>query len=172
MKEFFARAMIWAAMVLSVSPVAASDLGEDQRFDTAGFLTDCTGHVPNGQYSIVMDGQCVSQAVKFCNLSLDLHGLQECVAEATGWLNSDAVREREKGSTLGSPEIAEMLSYERPSTSVLGMQIDRLNNFDCKNVQDRELTQEVLCAYGDALAAWHEARELRRASERRIFANE
>ncbi|QAX30170.1 hypothetical protein [Leisingera sp. NJS204] len=153
-KNSFLAAGAAAALV---SPIQAA--GEVQAlFDTAGFLNACTGFVSNGAFALPMDSQCVTQAVRMCNLSHEMKAQQYCVESTAVWMEED-----------GDKIIRQMPGFDRSvleSSGAAGLSLplpELSAEPDCTKMSDPSLTSEILCRYSDALSEWLKLRTMMRS---------
>jgi|GEM_PF-4547891 len=146
------------ALGSAASPAAAD--GERSQFDTAGYLSACTGFVPDVGFAVPMDSQCVSQAVRMCNLSQEMKALQHCADSAAAWLEAD-----------GASIVSQMPGFDKSvldgnGPAGLSLPILALGDTpDCTKVSDPNLPTAVACRYSEALSKWLKLRILMRSEE-------
>ncbi|UWR81288.1 hypothetical protein K4K97_04950 [Phaeobacter inhibens] len=139
-------------------PVSAD--GELYPFDIDGFLSACTEFVQDVDYALPMDTQCVSQAVRMCNLSQEMKALQHCADSAAAWLAADGARI----VSLMPGFDKSVLDGSGPAG--LSLPIPTLGDApDCTQVSDHNLPAEVACRYSEALSEWLKLRILMRSEE-------
>ncbi|WP_405112339.1 hypothetical protein L0Z65_08420 [Phaeobacter sp. BS52] len=151
---FFAITTIFVVLGRTASPLAADS--EPHLFDTAGFLSSCTGFVPDVDYALPMDTQCISQAVRMCNLSHELQVLKRCVDSAAAWMETDSAR-----------IITQMPGFDMSvfdDNGLVGPPLSALGEVpDCTKVSDPNLSSETVCRYSEALSHWLKLRILMRS---------
>ncbi|UWQ52588.1 hypothetical protein [Leisingera caerulea] len=150
----FAIAASVFALGMVSPPEATGD--EHSHFDTPGFLSACTVFVPDVAFAVPMDTQCVSQAVRMCNLSREMKALQHCADLAAAWMEAD-----------GASIVSQMPGFDE---SVLddnwheGLSLPALADApDCTKVFDPNLPPETACRYSEALSEWLKLRILLRS---------
>lgn len=154
------------ALGSAASPAAAAG-GEQFQFDTAGFLSACTGFVPDVGYAVPMDTQCVSQAVRMCNMSQEYKALQDCVDSSAAWLEADGAR-----------IVSQMPGFDKSvldgnGLAGLSLPMPALGDVpDCTKISDPNLPSEVVCRYSEALSEWLKLRVLMRSEDMTGEANQ
>ncbi|MFV1594392.1 hypothetical protein VWZ88_17715 [Phaeobacter sp. JH20_36] len=135
---------------------AASE--ETPVFDTAGFLSACSGFVPDVGFAVPMDTQCVSQAVRMCNMSQENKALQYCVESASAWVEADGAR-----------IVSLMPGFDKSvldGSGPAGLRMPALGEVpDCTKVSDPNLPSDVACRYSEALLEWLKLRILMRGEK-------
>ncbi|APG46429.1 hypothetical protein [Phaeobacter porticola] len=127
-------------------------------FDTAGFLSACAGFVPDVGYAVPMDTQCVSQAVRMCNLSQEMKALQHCADSAAAWLEADGAR-----------IVSQMPGFDKSvlddnGPAGLSLPMPAMGDApDCTKTSDPNLSSETVCRYSEALSEWLKLRILMRS---------
>jgi hypothetical protein len=156
--------------VLSVFAACACTLGasfpltaageETPVFDTAGFLSACTGFVPDVGSAVPMDTQCVSQVVRMCNMSLENNALQYCVDSAAAWLEADGAR------IVGQMPGFDKSVLDGNGPAGLSLSMPALGDApDCTEISDPNLPAELVCRYSEALSEWLKLRVLMRSED-------
>ncbi|UWQ31497.1 hypothetical protein K3555_12890 [Leisingera sp. M527] len=146
------------ALGSAASPAVAGD--ELSQFDIAGFLSACSGFVPDVGFAVPMDTQCVSQAVRMCNLSQEMKALQHCADSAAAWLEADGAR-----------IVSQMPGFDKSvldgnGPAGLSLPMPAMGDApDCTKISDPNLPSEVVCRYSEALSEWLKLRVLMRSED-------
>lgn len=165
--RFFAKTIILCIAQVSLS--FGSVMAEEQPvpvFDTKGFVSECTSFVPDVAYAPVMDGECISQTIKLCHLSLDLKGWDHCVHEVTDWMMTEIDRFNSTDPDAGLAALEEFGTFDFDLSLISAILPDEMANFDCNQMQDVGVSPDTLCKYAEALEGWHKSRIVSRSSAR------
>jgi hypothetical protein len=160
MKQPGLCAIITSACALNVASPVVAAADEKNRFDTAGFLQSCTGHVPDVGFAVPMDTQCISQAVRMCNMSFEMRGLQRCVEGAAIWMEADGARIASQIPGFDNSVL------EGKGPTALSLPMPGLANApDCTTLSDPNLPADTACRYSEALSDWLKLRVLQRSDD-------
>ena len=142
------KKMLWATACLAFTTQPLWGQQSTQSvFDVNSFLEACTDHVPDVAFAIPMDGECISQAQKMCDLATQNASPGKCLAEVTEWMQVDTA----EGWRL-MPEEEPIAADESPRGP------------DCKTLDVEGGSTESLCDYTEALSVWHAMRITERAN--------
>ncbi|MES0861790.1 hypothetical protein ABLN87_05485 [Ruegeria sp. SCPT10] len=170
---FELRSLLILASSLGAISIATQTMAADpERYDTVAFLRACTDLVPNVDYSLPMDVECISQSHRMCELADPDAEAERCVLVVSKWMRNETISEW--------PEIPEeaRLGYEDPPTAqdvirdakrifdneILAQFAPAMT--DCEDIQIEGVSEQDACGYADALAGWLALRILQRANER------
>ncbi|GGH21637.1 hypothetical protein SAMN05444007_102392 [Cribrihabitans marinus] len=162
MRQMSVPIFISAAITLLFCPPSNAQQATSP-FDTRGFLDACAGFVPDVDFAIPMDGQCVNQARKMCSLAFGMSENEVCLKDVTAWLQDETHR-----IWQSLPEDARG-KYDEPPTGQqmaedgfgpdLGQSLP-----DCEDVEIPDVSAGVVCDYFQAVPTWHAVRIMQRSA--------
>lgn len=167
------RSMIVLATVLSAANMATQTEAADlDGFDTTAFLQACTDLVPNVDYALPMDSECISQSHRMCELADPSAEAERCISVVSKWMRDETISKWSQipeENRLGYEDPLAAKELKNDAERVFGNGV--LAEFapaipDCEAVQVEGVSEQVVCSYADALAGWLTLRILQRATER------
>jgi len=156
----------------AVSLATQTEAVDPDRFDTVAFLQACSDLVPNVEYALPMDVECIGQGHRMCELADPSAEAEKCVSVVSSWMRDETISKW--------PQIPEKnrLGYEDPPAAQEIIR-DAKRKFDndllaqfapafpeCEDAQIEGVSEQVVCGYADAMAGWLTLRILQRATER------
>ncbi len=164
--------LILATALGAVSLATHTEAANPDRFDTVAFLRACTDLVPNVDYALPMDVECIGQSHRMCELADPNAEAERCVLMVSKWMRNETIAEWSQ-----IPE-KNRLGYEDPPVAQ-DLIKDAKRIFDdeilapfapaiasCEDFQIEGVSEQVACGYADALAGWLALRILQRTTER------
>ncbi|WP_170422577.1 hypothetical protein [Ruegeria arenilitoris] len=163
---------VMATALTAVNVATKSEAASPNSFDTVVFLRACSDLVPNVDYALPMDAECIGQSHRMCELADPSAEAERCVSVVSNWMRDETISEWSQ-----IPE-RKRLGYDPPPAAqdeIRDAKIifdnDVLEQFapaitDCEDIQIEGVSDQVACGYADALAGRLTLRILQRAAER------
>ncbi|WP_170381689.1 hypothetical protein [Ruegeria atlantica] len=170
---FELRSLFVLATVLSAINIATqTEAADPDRFDTVAFLRACTDLVPDVDYALPMDVECISQSLRMCELADPSAEAERCVLVVSKWMRNETISEWSQipeKNRFGHEDPPTAQELTRDAKRIFDNEL--LAQFapaipDCEDVQVQGVSEQVVCGYADAMAGWLTLRMLQRAAER------
>ncbi len=163
---------VLATALSAVGVATRSEAASPDSFDTVAFLQACSDLVPNVDYALPKDVECISQSHRMCELADPSAEAEKCVSVVSKWMRNETISEwsqipEKLRLGYGHPPAAQELARD----AMRYFDNELLAQFapaipDCEDVQVQGVSEQVVCGYADAMAGWLALRELQRTAER------
>ena len=151
--------------------VCAAGQNAEKNSPMGEFIQACSAFIQPGQTEVLLETQCLSNAVSFCKIATGEIEGDACTLSQIEWLEETVSQNWKKLPTdmrRGWPEpptSAELT--EKANTFFSGVNVPPLPELNCADAR-----QELLCRYSDALSGWLALRILERSVLQRVPSRE